>query len=303
MTRALSFSIIVSLVLAFAAPANAQQYRRRDQPCREGGRLGNTITSGVVMGGIGAAIGAASAPKGHRGDVAWKSGAMWGGIGAATGASLPSCDEVHGPRSTQAESRRGEQEDRRDAGYTDSAHLRGQVVGIRGVQWNETMKTIIGDKLDKLGATLNGSTSSDPCIIPGTRVLCLVIGQFQPVDSDQRYGSFNSGIWGTTASSSDAQWRQRYAVAFTVKVFDTPAPTQANPYPREAAFQPEIASARGLGSAQGGQRHWMIYANGTTVSNGQSHQDYHQLAMVDAIVDALGKINWRQSALKYLAGQ
>ena len=188
---------------------------------------------------------------------------------------------------------------RSSASYGETSHLRGQVVGIRGIQWDETMKSIIGDKLDELGATLNGS-SSDPCIIPGTRVLCLVVGQFQPVDDDSRHGSFNSGIWGATASASDAQWRQRYAVAFTVKVFDTPAPTQANPYPREPAFQPEIASARGLGSAQGGQRYWSIYANGTSVSEGRSHQDYHTLAMVDAIVDALGKIRWRQSALQYL---
>lgn len=191
-----------------------------------------------------------------------------------------------------------------NGGYGEtSQYLRGAVVGIRGVQWDETMKSLIGDQLDKLGATLNGSTSSDPCVIPGTRVLCLVVGQFQPVDDDQRYGSFSSGIWGAAASQSDSQWRQRYAVAFTVKVFDTPEPTQANPNPREPAFQPEIASARGIGSAQGGQRYWTINANGTSVSNGQSHQDYHTLAMVDAIVDALGKINWRRSALQFLAGK
>src|SRR3989344_8789757 len=184
-----------------------------------------------------------------------------------------------------------------DRGVRDetSQYLRGQVVGIRGVQWDETMKSIIGDKLDKLGATLNDADTGDSCTTPGERVLCLVVGQLQPVDDDQRYGSFNSGFWGATASSNNAQWRQRHELAFSVKVMDT------RPDGSGSNLQPVIATARGIGSAGGFQHHHIISANGTAISQGQSHQDYQRLALLDALLDALGKIEWRQSALEYLS--
>ena len=304
--------ICLFLGMLFATvSANAQGYgqrqNRRGQPCREHGRVASAAKGGATMGLLGALIGAAAAPKGHRGEVALKSGAIWGGIGAGTEASLPSCDEVNGREESPRETRKGIERDE-DLSHPSriintDPYLKGQVVGIRYERMhsrsNKNPSIVISRVLDQMGATLNEPDwGRDACRIPGKRVLCLEVGEFRPLTRDSRYGNAGVDLGGIGTRGGERKRTEKWVVGFTIKVYDNPS--DPNQVPQ---FTPAVADAVGEGTAEEGQRYQDLYLPGMSVSGGSSHQDSRDYAMIGALIDALGKIEWRRSALEFLQAQ